>query len=83
MSLWIYIRHRPSRRALPIVVCKLDIISRSVENDRSAVVEDTKSVTRILNSIFIAERHQVCKPFSKPQHKNNFDKIFTTAGTKF
>ena len=34
MSYWIYIKHRPSRRA------KFDFISRSVENDRLAVAED-------------------------------------------
>ena len=57
MSLWIYIRHRPSRRdthqaqtvhtSLTLVVRKSNLISRSVKNDRTAVAENTGSVVRI------------------------------------
>ena len=54
MSLWIYIRHRPSSRVRPLVVHKSDIISCSEENDRSAAAKDTGNVARILSSIFIA-----------------------------
>ena len=53
MSLQIYIKRRPSRQAGPIVVRKSDFISRSVENDRSAVAEDTGNLARILSIIFI------------------------------
>ena len=68
-----------------MVVCKFDSISRSVENNRSAVAENTESVARILSSLLLQEKYpvgQVCKPFSKPQHQNDFDKIFATTETE-
>ena len=84
MSLWIYIRHRHSRRAWPIVVRTSDFISRNVENDRSAGAEDTGSVAKILSKlvVLLQEKYpvgKVCKPFFKPQHQNDFDKIFASA----
>ena len=54
MSLWIYIMQRSFRRSRPIVVRISDFISRSVENDRSAVVEDIGNAVGILSSIFMA-----------------------------
>ena len=48
ISLWLYFRHRPSRRAWPILVRISDFISLSVKNDCSAVAEDTGSVAKTL-----------------------------------
>ena len=68
-----------------MVVRKFDSISGSVENNRLAVAKNTGSVARILSSLLLQEKYpvgQVCKPFSKLQHQNDFDKIFATAETE-
>ena len=82
MSIWTCVWHRPFRQSLSHSYRKSDFFGRSVENNRSAVEADTGSVAKILSNSFIAGNGKVCKPFSKPQHQNDFDKIFATSGTE-